>query len=246
MKSWKITSFLGVNNVKDASALSQPDLDQYGKTGSGSVDLVKCINFDIDDAGGLVQRENVQAVFTADYDDKLVQTFAGRNWTVDGNRLSYTLPWKNTQDPRRASIEYDAPIILIQEIEEGMWVSTTKKIYYHHGKNPTVIGGFKQTAEFDFPAIAGTGEKVHASKIAVQGVEGFIAVFATTKGICYGTAGGSLINMSEGVYSYKVGQRGISLVKEDNGLVQYIVKMINQGDSYNPNERKEEIVVNSI
>jgi hypothetical protein len=55
------------------------------------------------------------------------------------------------------------------------------------------------------------------------------------------------VNLSEGVFSYKPGQRGISTIKESNGIIQYIVKMINPSDSsYNPNERKEQIVVDTI
>lgn len=246
MKPWTITNFTGVNNVNDVAALQQPDPDQYNRSGSGPCELVKCVNFDIDDDGGLIQRDESQAIFSATYDDKLTQTFAGRTWTVEGNKLFYTLPFRTDQDARRESIAYPNPVILIQEVEEGMWVSTTKKIYFHSGKNPTVVGGFRQTAEYDFPAIAGTGEKVHGSKLKLDSADGFVAIFATTKGICYGTNSGTLVNMSEGVYSYSVGQRGISTVKEANGIVQYIVKMINQGDSYNPNERKEDIVIDTI
>ena len=245
MIPWKITSFDGVNNVADATDLKQPALGNYGKSGSGSSELQKCVNFDIDDNGGLIQRDDTQAIFSASYDAKLAQTFAGRNWTVSGNKLYYTLPFRTDRDQQRGSIAYKSPIILIQEVEEGMWVGTTKKIFFHHGKNPTVLGGFKQTAEYDFPAIAGTGEKVHASKLGEDG-NGFLAIFATTKGICIGDSSGSLTNVSEGVYSYKVGERGISAIKEDNGIVQYIVKMLNQGDSYNPVERKEDIVIDNI
>jgi hypothetical protein len=246
MKPWTITSFEGVNNVGDASSLKQPDPDQYDKSGSGTCELVKCVNFDIDDNGGLIQRDDDQAIFSAAYDDKWPQTFAGRVWTVDGDKLYYSLPWKLEADPRRASIQYNAPIILIQEVEEGMWISTTEKIYFHAGRNPTVLGGFRQTAEYDFPAIAGTGEKVSGSKLGSDSVDGFVAIFATTKGLCYGNKSGALTNMSEGVYSYEVGERGISAIKEENGIIQYMVKMINAGDSYNPNERKEEIVINDI
>jgi len=245
MIPWKITSFDGVNNVADATDLKQPALGNYGKSGSGSSELQKCVNFDIDDNGKLIQRDDSQAIFSAAYDDKLAQTFAGRNWTVIGHKLFYTLPFRTDIDPTRGSIAYKAPIILIQEVEEGMWVSTTEKLFFHHGKNPTVVGGFKQTAEFDFPAIAGTGEKVHASKLG-DSADGFVAIFATPRGICIGDASGSLTNISEGIYSYKVGASGISAIKEDNGIVQYIVKMLNQGDSYNPVERKEDIVIDNI
>jgi hypothetical protein len=219
MKPWKITSFTGVNNVLDATALEQPDLDQYGRSGSGPCALVRCVNFDIDDKGGLIQRDDDQDIFSASYDAKLSQSFAGRQWTVDGSKLFYTLPFRADIDPTRGSIAYPAPIILIQEVEDGMWVSTTKR--------------------------AGTGEKIHSSKLGLDS-DGFVAVFATTQGICFGNKSGLLTNISEGIYSYKVGQRGISAIKEENGMVQYLVKMINQGDSYNPVERKVDIAVDNI
>lgn len=246
MKPWKITSFSGVNNMNDVSALAQPHTDQYGRSGAGAAELVKCVNFDIDDDGGLVQRDSEQEIFTAEYNDKNTQTFGGRTWTVQGNILKYTKPWSSAYEDRRSSIQYNNPVVLIQEIEEGMWVSTTQKIFFHAGRNPAALGGFKQTAEYDFPAIAGTQEKVSATKLKLDS-GGFVAVFATTKGVCYGTASGQLVNMSEGVFSYKAGQRGISTIKEKNGIIQYIVKMINPSEtSYNPNERKQEIVVDTI
>lgn len=246
MKPWTITSFSGVNNMNDVAALEQPDYDKYKSSGSGATELVKSVNFDIDDDGGLIQRDSTQAIFTAEYDAKLTQTFAGRTWTVDGKNLHFTKPWSSSEEERRSIISYSNPIIMIQEIEQGMWVSTTERIFFHRGRNPAVVGGFTQVAEYDYPAIAGTQEKVSATKLKLDS-DGFVAVFATTKGICYGTDSGKLVNMSEGVYSYKPGQRGISTVKEANGLVQYIVKMINPSDdSYNPNVRKEDIVVDTI
>jgi hypothetical protein len=122
---------------------------------------------------------------------------------------------------------------MIIPVDVGMWISTTEKIYFHTGRNPSEIGGFSVTDEYDFPAIMGTGERVHATKLGIDN-DGFVAVFSTTKGICYGTHTGTLVNYSEGKYSYRAGQRGISLLREENGMVQYIVKMINQDeDSFN-------------
>lgn len=246
MKPWSLTKFDGVNNVNDVSALKQPDLDQFGRSGSGSCELVKAVNFDIDDDGGLLQRDSSQEIFSASYDAKLTQVLGGRTFTAEGNILTYTKPWSTELEPRRSSIEYENLILLIQEVEEGLWVSTTEQIFFHRGKNPTAVGGFTQVAEFPYSAIPGTGEKVHASKLGLDS-SGYVAVFATTWGICYGTATGSLVNMSEGVFTYAPGQYGISTIKEKNGIVQYIVKMINPaGEMFNPNERKVEIIVDTI
>jgi len=244
-KLWRLTGFSGINNVQDPTAIEQPSVDAQGSA-SGAVQLTDCINFDIDDSGGLIQRDESQAIFDAEYDAKLTQTLGGRTFTASGRQLRYTKPWSDEEDSRRSVIEYVEQIVLIQEVEVGMWISTTEKIFYHSGRNPTVKGGFAQTQSYDFRAIAGTGEKVHRSKLGLDG-DGFVAIFATVKGICYGEDNGNLVNISEGIYSYEPAYRGISYVKEENGLVQYQVRLLTQfGGSFNPFERKNEITVDTV
>lgn len=245
MRTWHITGFTGVNNMQDPTTLEQPVSDGRG-AGSGPLALTKSVNFDLDDSGGLIQRDAVQAIFTKPYDAKLTQVLGGRTFTAELDLLRYTKPWSSEYEPRRSAVQHAGPIVLIQEVQSGMWVSTVSEIFFHNGLNPTKVGGFTQIAQYDFPAIMGTGEKVHASKLGLDH-DGFVAVFATTKGICYGDDQGNLVNISEGVFSYKPGQRGISLVREANGMVQYLVKMINEAtDSYNENQRKLPVNVDFI
>ena len=245
MRTVHITGFTGVNNWLDKTAHPEPQVDRY-QDASGEITLTKCINFDIDDKGGLLQRDDTQEIFTKQYDAKLTQVLGGRTFRAEAKLLRYTKPWSNEYEARRSSIEHSGPIVLIQEIQTGLWLSTSTEIYYHDGINPTKVGGFTQIAQYDFPAIMGTGEKVHASKLGLDR-DGFVAVFTTTKGICYGDDKGLLVNMSEGVFSYKPGQRGISLLRENNGMVQYLVKIINEAaSSFNENERKVAVNVETI
>ena len=72
MSEWTITGFDGVNNMKAPSALKQPAVTKTGNY--GNVELARCINFDIDNDGGLVKREATQEIFTKDYDAKLTTT----------------------------------------------------------------------------------------------------------------------------------------------------------------------------
>jgi hypothetical protein len=236
MSTFSITGFSGVNNMQDPSALDQPKANYYkGELmgGTGTCELVDCVNFDIDDNGGLVHRDHPQEIFTRAYDAKFTQKLRGRTFTVVANKLYYTLPWSDERDPRRSMIAYPALITMIQEVEDGMWVSTTEKIYFHKGHNPTELGGFEQSGEYAFPAIMGTGEKVSANKLLLQR-DGFVAIFATTFGICMGDDSGVITNLSEAKFSYVPGQRGVSMIKEANGMIQYMVKFINDiGDSYN-------------
>jgi hypothetical protein len=233
MSTWTITGFDGINNMQEAAAINQPKVTDKNGNGAGNVELVKCINFDIDDNGGLVRRETSPPIFTKAYDAKLTQVLAGRTFTASGNRLIYSKPFTTETDPRRNSIEYPAAITMILQVETGMWVSTTEKVYFHKGRNPTEVGGFTQTAEYPDPAIMGSGETVPASKLLMER-DGFVAVFATTMGICVGTDDGVLRNFSEARFSYVPGQRAISDIYESNGMIRYHVRMINDiGSQYN-------------
>lgn len=243
MSDWNISGFSGVNNMLGINKLDQPSVTKTGNYGSSG--LTRCINFDIDNSGSLIKRDNQQAIFSKDYDAKLTQVLGARTFTASGSLLRYTKPFSDEYDEKKSSISYPDPIVMLIPVEIGMWVSTTQKIYYHSGKNPTEIGGFAVTSEYDFPAIMGTGERIHASKMSLEN-DGFVALFSTTKGICYGTQTGMLHNISESVFSYVPGLRGISYIKEENGIIQYQVKMINQnGESFNPNESKVSIEVDS-
>ncbi len=244
MSKWSITGFKGINNVKDPSQLDGPEATKYGNY--GECELRRCINFDIDDGGILIKRDNAQHIFSATYDPKLTATMAGIEYSVVGRYLRFTKPFSSEYDEKRNTIEYPAPIVLIQEVETGMWVSTTEKIYFHQGRSPAMLNGFTQTAQYNFPAIMGTGEKVNARRMNLD-ASGFVAVFATTRGICYGTSTGQLHNLSEDVFSYAPPQRGISYIKEDNGILQYQVKFINQSEeSYNQRDSKTDIELDTL
>ena len=244
MKVWTITGFDGINNMQEPSALGQPKPTDVG--GTGNVELTDCINFDIDDNNGLIRRTDTQVIFTKNYDAKLTQVHGARTFTALGNTLKYTEPFKTTYDDRRSIIEYASPITMILSVVTGLWVSTTERIYFHSGKNPVEVGGFTVTSEYDASAIMGTGEVIPARKMMID-KDGYVAVFATTKGICVGDQSGGVTNISEGKYSYIPGQRGISHIKEENGMYQYQVRMINDvGTSFNEQTAGTTLDIDSI
>lgn len=233
MSSCEISGFAGVNNMQDISSLDQPKLISKSTDFTGMLELASCVNFDIDDNGGLLDREEPQEIFSKPYSAKFTQVLKGRKYTVANNKLHYTMPWSDEKDPRRSVITYPASITMIQEVEEGMWVSTTEKIYYHKGSNPTELNEFSQSIAYNFPAIMGTGEKIAASKLGLQ-KGGFVAVFATTFGICVGDDAGVVTNLSEARFSYTPAMRGVSMISEKNGMIRYLVKFIGEvGESYN-------------
>jgi len=166
MSDWTITGFAGINNMDDPSSIKQPAVTKTGNY--GDVELTQCVNFDIDNTGGLIKRANTQAIFTDTYDAKLTQELGARTFTAIGRLLRYTMPYSNSYDEKRSTVEYPQPIVMIVPVEVGMWVSTTEKIYYHSGRNPAEVGGFSVTGEYDFPAIMGTGEKYGSDRNGIS------------------------------------------------------------------------------
>ncbi len=233
MNRWWITGFGGINNCKDTTALKQPARQQPYGGGEGIVELETCVNFAIDDDFGLIKREASPAIFTKDYDAKLTQILGARTFSASGTDLRYTRPFSADYDEQSSTIRMPAVITMLQEIETGMWVGTTEAIYFFDGVNPTALEGFVQRRAYDQRAIMGTGEKVPRALLGLDGA-GFVAVFATETGICFGDQSGALENLSEGVFSYAPGQRGVSHINIANGFAQYQVRMINESTSYNP------------
>jgi hypothetical protein len=87
---------------------------------------------------------------------------------------------------------------MIQAVDGGLWVSDEEAIYFLGGEIiPTAPEMPKQIKKADYPALGGSAIKVSSGLIGIDGLSGIVIVFATSEGICVGSAGGDLINITE-------------------------------------------------
>ena len=136
---------------------------------------------------------------TREYSDPpigtIVRVHSGRIYIASGSVLWYSEPFgPNLFRLATNYIPFPADIIMVAPVIGGIFVSTTKKIYFLAGKDAKQ---FQQSVVAHYPAIEGTdcevdGIAVNGGKISPVPVQ----MFTTTMGICVGTADGQLVNLT--------------------------------------------------
>ena len=125
----------------------------------------------------------------------IIKLFSGRVYIASGSVLWYSEPFgPNLFRAATNYIPFPAEIIMVAPVVGGIFVSTTKKIYFFAGKDVTQ---FQQSVVAHYPAIKGTDCEVDG--IAVRGGKispAPMQMFTTTMGICVGTADGQLVNLT--------------------------------------------------
>jgi hypothetical protein len=143
----------------------------------------------------------------------LVTYYRGRVYVAVDNVVYFTEPLSYSWvDPLENFIQFPGHIRMMRPVDDGIYLSTDKKITFLAG-DPKVEGGFFPKDVADYPAIEGTDSKVDAQLFNRKAV-GIAAIFTTTKGICLGLNQGFMINLTQQKISYPSASWGAGLVKE--------------------------------
>ncbi len=131
---------------------------------------------------------------------------------------------------RRAFNVFPADINLVAPVEDGVFIGADKT-YFLRGTNPdkwsleTVAG---------YPAIPGTLTYQPAEGGNVMdGLQGTVVFWSSPRGHCMGTNGGSFKNLTEARYSYPSAQRGAGILRQSNGMNQYLAVLEGAGSANN-------------
>lgn len=151
---------------------------------------------------------------TREYSDppigSIIRSFSGRVYIAQGNTLWYSEPYGPSLFRLATNyIPFPAKIVMVAPVLDGIFVSTTRKIYFLQGKDPKQ---FQQIVIAHYPAIEGTdvevdGIALNAGKISPLPVQ----MFTTTTGICVGAAGGKLENLTFDSLEYPKSLRGCAV-----------------------------------
>jgi hypothetical protein len=132
----------------------------------------------------------------------------------------YDLDWMEEDNCR---IPLGGLPTMVEAVDNGVWVSTPERLAFLSGED---AGSFSWKVQGDYPAIGGATMVVDTEALRMRDLPGKkAAVWASTNGICIGTANGDLINLSEERYSYAPGQRGAIILREQEGLVHIIASI---------------------
>jgi hypothetical protein len=124
----------------------------------------------------------------------------GRVLVADGKTLWASLPQRwELCDMRRDFKQFSAPITLIQPVDDGLYVGTTKELAFLSG---TEFDKLSFTLALPGPVVLGSGVEVPGELIKLQDRvgEGRAMVCIADSMIVAGFNGGNVVRMTEGVY----------------------------------------------
>lgn len=165
--------------------------------------------------GSYVGPETIKTFYPAPM-GHLLEIRNSRMFIAEGNFLWYSEPCSYSLF-RLASdfFGFQSRLRMVQAVAGGIWLSDSEAIYFLGGNiAPTGLEMPTQTKQADCPAIEGTATKVPASRIGLDGLAGIVVVFATTEGVCVGTADGQLINLTERKIDFPGGLSGAGLYRD--------------------------------
>jgi hypothetical protein len=140
----------------------------------------------------------------------IIRSFSGRVYIADGSTLWYSEPFAPSLFRKATNyIPFPARIVMVAPVLDGIFISTTRKIYFLAGKDAKK---FEQIIVAHYPVIEGTdvevdGIALNAGKISPLPLQ----MFTTTNGICAGAAGGKLENLTYEVLDYPKALRGCAV-----------------------------------
>jgi len=102
-------------------------------------------------------------------------------------------------------------LTMMKAVQGGIYVSTEKETFAYRGET---VKELRQTKVADYPAIEGTAVTASASRIGDGSVTGIAALWASTKGICFGGPDGNFRNLTERRLDYPFARYGAGLFRD--------------------------------
>lgn len=132
----------------------------------------------------------------------LIEFYNGRIYITQGNALWFSEPFNyHAFDSARGVIPFADTIQMIAAVDDGLFVSTTKEVFFISGDQPN---DFKLVVKNNYPAISGTEAKFIGRLVFDQDGNFSIAksgmksvIWLSEAGINYGSSGGQFKNLTE-------------------------------------------------
>ena len=125
-------------------------------------------------------------------------------------------------DKRLCYFPLDGMITAIMPVDDGVYVGTSVSVWHLAGRGPTEWAlPHHVTRVAPYPVIPGTDIQLKA-ELTGMNTSGNIAMFTTTRGICYGLNGGQFINATEEKLQPPSGLTGCAILREQSGVNHYL------------------------
>lgn len=165
---------------------------------------------------------------------RYITFYNGRVYTASGGVLQFTNAFDvETCDSRQQYIPISGDDITgLVAVDDGIYVGTTKEALFLAGSD---FSDMALRCCFSFGVVHGTMKQIEGAKLKLNGKA---AVWASHRGFCIGTTGGQVKNISDGVYSLPEVMTGSSMIREENGRVDFL-SVLGTGTGFNIYEPPE-------
>lgn len=178
----------------------------------------------------------------------MVRGFNGYLFVVDGDMAYFSDP-HNLELFRLDTnyLRFPGQVALFEPVNDGLYVATVDVLgddqntagstWYLGGSRPDEL---KSHRLYDYGAVPGTAVRTLAAyfETNIAGEDrgenaGAAVVWTTRHGVVVGFDGGVSRNLTENKYSFPDAQRGVGMVRQSRGYVQYVVVMRGAGAANN-------------
>ena len=142
----------------------------------------------------------------------LLEIYNGVMLIAQDNVLWHSEPFALSQfNLAKNYIQFGERLTMVKAVSGGIYVSTEQETFSHRGGT---VKELQQTKVADYPAIEGTVVTASASKIGDGKITGLAALWASTKGICFGGPDGNFRNLTERRLDYPFARYGSGLFRD--------------------------------
>lgn len=143
--------------------------------------------------------------FVRNFPATLVAFWLARVWLARDNFIVCSEPLGfGAFDLHQNTIMFDDEVTMMRPVADGMFVSTTKKIYFLHGKEPNGL----ERKDLVCPPVhewAYSQVLVPANEVGMDPKVGDVALWAAEDGIYAGLSGGAAVNLTDQMVEFPRG-----------------------------------------
>lgn len=166
--------------------------------------------------------------------------YMGRMYYLHGNVLWASLPFNyELVDYSKDYIVLPSDGVFCKAVDDGIYIVMRDEVYFLAGSGPQ---DFVRRQAGSSGAIRGTAVQVDAAKIE-KGRVGDAVLWASRLGMMAGFQGGSVANLTDGVFAFPEASNGSACLREQDGQKHFVVSL-KDGDSRTCNARQITILAN--
>ncbi len=149
----------------------------------------------------------------------IVRHHNGRMYVASGNMIWFTDPFTlGSVHRQRNFLQFTSPVSIMEPVSGGIWIVTDETRFYAGGGPED----FTPILQLNYGATPGTAVRVPNSNDVM---------WYSDRGVVLATSDGQIKNLQEASVAVEVGKSGSAVIREENGIRQFIASVRNQSVS---------------